>query len=59
MSGAEIRDLAMNSLRAHIHLQPILGRDRADFSLDLEFKVDSENTNSREVYIKQARPYLN
>ncbi len=58
MSTEEIKDLAYQSLKAEIHFKPILGRDNPNFSLDLEFKVDSEDTNSRQVYIKQARPYI-
>ena len=56
MSDAEIKDLVFQSLKAEAHFKNIFGRDKEDFSLDLEFKIDSEDTDARQVYIKQARP---
>ncbi len=58
MSDAEIRDLTLQVLKAQAHFKPLLGAEDPDFSLDLEFKVDSADTGSRAVYIKQARPYI-
>lgn len=58
LSDAEIKDLAYQVMKAQLHFKPILGANRADFALDLEFKIDSEDTGSRQIYLKQARPYL-
>jgi pyruvate,water dikinase len=58
MKDSEIKDLALQVMKAHVHFKPLLGADKPDFSLDLEFKVDSEDTGARQVYIKQARPYI-
>ncbi|HRO68329.1 MAG TPA: PEP/pyruvate-binding domain-containing protein [Pseudobdellovibrionaceae bacterium] len=54
----EIKDLTFQSLKAQRHLKPILDPENEKFSLDLEFKVDSGDTGSRQVYLKQARPYI-
>jgi hypothetical protein len=35
-----------------------MGKDKEDFALDLEFKVDKEDSGRRQVYLKQARPYI-
>lgn len=58
MTEAEVKDLAALALKATVHFKPLLGRDKADFSLDMEFKVDSEDNGQRQVYLKQARPYI-
>lgn len=58
MTDAEIKDLVLQVLKARAELQDVLSKDRPEFTLDLEFKVDSEDTGARQVYIKQARPYL-
>jgi len=58
MLDEEILDLAYQTLKAEAHFKPILGQDTDNFALDLEFKVDSEDTGKRQVYIKQARPYI-
>lgn len=58
MSDAEIKDLVFQSLKAELHFQALFGRNDPDFALDLEFKVDSEDTGVRQVYLKQARPYI-
>jgi hypothetical protein len=58
MTDAEIKDLAYQVMKAHLHFKPLLGADKADFALDMEFKVDSEDTGARQVYLKQARPYI-
>lgn len=54
----EIKDLTLQVMKAHLHFKPILGAKNDDFALDLEFKVDREDTAVRQVYLKQARPYL-
>lgn len=54
----EIKDLTFQSLKAQQHLKPVLDPENEKFSLDLEFKVDSGDTGSRQVYLKQARPYI-
>jgi len=59
MKDDEIKDLVVQCFKAQTHMKPLLGRDRADFSLDLEFKVDEAETGTRQVFVKQARPYLN
>jgi phosphoenolpyruvate synthase/pyruvate phosphate dikinase len=58
MSDEEIKDLAYQALRGEAHFKGIFGRDNPDFALDLEFKVDDKDTGSRQVYLKQARPYI-
>lgn len=58
MSDAEIKDLVFQSLKAEAHFKSLFGRDNPDFALDLEFKVDAEDTGARQVYLKQARPYI-
>lgn len=57
MRDEEIKDLAYQSLKAERHFKPLLGADDDDFALDLEFKVD-DDTGMRQVYLKQARPYI-
>lgn len=59
MQDSEIVDLVYQSVKAENHFRPLLGRNKAEFSLDLEFKVDLSPLGDRQVYIKQARPYLN
>lgn len=58
MNTDEIKDLTYQSLKAEQHLKPILDPSNPKFSLDLEFKIDAEDTGSRQVYLKQARPYI-
>ncbi len=58
MSDEEIKDLAYQSLRAEAHFKTLFGANNPDFALDLEFKVDSEDTDVRQVYLKQARPFI-
>lgn len=58
MKDSEIKDLAYQSLKAHQHFKAKFGPENADFALDLEFKVDAQDTNVPQVYIKQARPYI-
>jgi hypothetical protein len=58
MSDAEIKDLVFQALRGEAHFKGIFGRDNNDFALDLEFKVDDKETGNRQVYLKQARPYI-
>jgi len=56
MSEDEIKDLVALSLQAEAHFRKF--QNNANLALDLEFKVDSEDTGKRQVYIKQARPYI-
>ena len=58
MSDDELKDLALQCLKAREHLKPLLDAGNDSFSLDLEFKVDSKETGTRQVYLKQARPYI-
>lgn len=58
MFDEEIKDLVYQSLKAELHFKPLLGEDNEDFSLDLEFKVDDEETAQRQVYLKQSRPFI-
>lgn len=58
MTTAEIKDLTFQVLKAHAHFKPILDADNENFALDLEFKVDDEDTAVRQIYLKQARPYI-
>jgi hypothetical protein len=57
MSDEELRDLTWLCNRAQLHFQKIMNGDN-NFALDLEFKVDEENTGERAVYLKQARPLI-
>lgn len=59
MNNEQAKDLVYQCLKAVGHFRPLLGNDSPDFSLDLEFKVDAEDTDQPQVYLKQARPYLN
>lgn len=59
MTDEQAKDLVFQSLKAVEHFRPLVGNNNPDFSLDLEFKVDEEDTNEPQVYLKQARPYLN
>ena len=58
MSDAEIKDLAFQVMKADGHFKPLLGLNTPDFSLDLEFKIDATDTGTRQVYLKQSRPYI-
>lgn len=54
----EVRDLVYQSLKAVEHFRPLLAVNKDTFSLDIEFKVDAEDTDARQVYLKQARPFI-
>jgi phosphoenolpyruvate synthase/pyruvate phosphate dikinase len=58
LSNEEIKDLVYQSLKAHVHFGPVLDPGNKNFSLDIEFKVDTFDTGSRQIYMKQTRPYL-
>lgn len=58
MTEAEIKDLVQQTLKAQAHFGPVLDAQNQNFALDLEFKVDAEDTGIRQVYLKQARPYI-
>ncbi|MGE3261598.1 MAG: PEP/pyruvate-binding domain-containing protein [Bacteriovoracia bacterium] len=58
LSVEQAKDLAYQVMKAHAHFKPIFGADKADFALDLEFKVDSEDNGVPTVFLKQARPYI-
>ncbi len=58
MSDENIKDLVYQSLKAEAHFKPIFGQNNNAFALDIEFKVDSEDTGSPQIYLKQARPYI-
>jgi len=57
MTDEELRDLTWLCNRAQLHFREIMKGDD-NFALDLEFKVDEENTGERAVYLKQARPLI-
>ncbi|MCB0412067.1 MAG: hypothetical protein KDD22_06040, partial [Bdellovibrionales bacterium] len=59
MTDDEIKDLVYQALKAEEHFHPLLGKDTESFALDMEFKVDRNNDNVRQVFLKQARPYIN
>lgn len=59
MTEAHLYDLVFQTLKATIHFKPIHGAERPDFALDLEFKVDRADTGTEQIYLKQARPYVN
>ncbi|MBX2995230.1 MAG: hypothetical protein KF681_10415 [Bdellovibrionaceae bacterium] len=58
LTDAEIKDLTYQVMKTHVHMHKVLDPKNPNFSLDLEFKIDSEDTGSRQVYVKQARPYI-
>lgn len=58
MTGEEIKELAYQCLKAEAHFRPILGNNDPNFALDLEFKVMKDFNEERQVYLKQARPYI-
>lgn len=49
MTDPQIIDLVLQSLKASTHFKTVL---------DLEFKIDSQDTGTSQVYLKQARPYI-
>ena len=57
MTDEELRDLTWLCNKAQLHFREIMKGDD-NFALDLEFKVDEENTGQRAVYLKQARPLI-
>lgn len=58
MTPDEIIELTYQSLKATNHFQPLLGASDEKFALDLEFKVSKDTNKVRQVYLKQARPYI-
>lgn len=58
MTDAQVKDLVWQSKKAEAHFGPIFADGQPGFSLDIEFKVDSEETGAPAVYLKQARPYI-
>lgn len=58
MTDEEAIDLAQLVKKAEAHFKPLLGKDKADFAVDVEFKVDQTDTGKRQVYLKQSRPYI-
>lgn len=58
MTDTEIKDLVGYALKAHFHFAA--GNEKKDpaFALDLEFKIDKDDTGQREIYYEQARPYI-
>jgi hypothetical protein len=57
MTDEELRDLTWLCNKAQLHFSEIM-KGGENFALDLEFKVDEENTGERAVYLKQARPLI-
>jgi hypothetical protein len=53
-----LSDLVRQTLKATAHFKPIYGPSKPDFALDFEYKVDSFDTGRDQVYLKQARPYV-
>ena len=51
------KDLVYLVLKAEQHFKPLLGKDKTDFSLDLEFKLSDEESVPQ-IYLKQSRPYI-
>lgn len=58
MKNKEAIDLALQTLKAREHFRPLIGNNDPNFELDLEFKIDSADTDKRQVYLKQARPLI-
>jgi len=57
MTDDELKDLAFFCLTAQTHFKKIFKGDE-NFAMDLEFKVDKQDTGKRAVYLKQARPLI-
>jgi len=57
MTDDELNDLAYFCLKAQTHFKKIFNGDE-NFAMDLEFKVDKQDTGKRAVYLKQARPLI-
>ncbi len=55
---SEAKELVYLSLKAEKHFHGLLDPKNDNFALDLEFKVDKDLEDNRQVYLKQARPYL-
>lgn len=58
MTDTEIKDLISMALKAQEHFRAGRGKGSPNFALDLEFKVDMEDTGTRQLYFEQARPYI-
>jgi hypothetical protein len=57
MTNDELNDLAYFCLKAQTHFKKLFKGDE-NFAMDLEFKVDKQDTGKRAVYLKQARPLI-
>lgn len=57
MTDDELKDLTWLCNKAQIHFLQLFDGD-SNFALDLEFKVDEQDTGQRIVYLKQARPLI-
>ena len=57
MTDDELNDLAYFCLKAQTHFKKLFKGDE-NFAMDLEFKVDKQDTGKRAVYLKQARPLI-
>ncbi len=61
MTDAEIQELGAYCLALRQHFYRNVPHNcecsEQDFALDIEFKVDSQVTGQRKVYVKQARIY--
>jgi hypothetical protein len=58
LSADQAKDIAFQALKATAHFKPLVGAGKPDFALDMDFKVDAEDTGVPTVYLKQARPYI-
>lgn len=56
LSDDEIKDLVFQCLTAEAAFRKM--HNKPGMALDLEFKIDSEDTGARAIYLKQARPYI-
>lgn len=56
LTDEEAKDLVLQCLKAEAHFRKL--HNSTTMALDLEFKIDSEDTGKRAIYVKQARPYL-
>jgi len=59
MTEDEAKELVYQCLKAEKHFKPLLDADNAHFALDLEFKILKDENKVRQIYLKQARPYIN
>jgi hypothetical protein len=57
LTNSQIYELGGVLKEIHNYFYPVYGSAGAYYGMDVEFKFDSLESGSPEVYVKQARPY--